>query len=174
VKVISNPIVRREDSTDPSELVSIRIIHEAAFGETAEAELIDQLRKHGDVLLSLIAEVAQQPVGHILFSRMFVDTADGAIPAVALAPMAVLPSHQRQGIGGSLIRRGLDLLGDAGEQAVIVLGHREYYPRFGFSCERARLLESPFPWDAYMALELTPGALEGVRGKVRYSAAFGL
>jgi putative acetyltransferase len=169
-----NAIIRREHSKDAAELSHIRLIHRAAFGEPDEADLTDQLREHGDVLLSLIAEVDQQVVGHILFSRMFVDTTDAAIPAVALAPMAVLPSHQRRGIGGSLIRTGLDLLRDAGERAVIVLGHREYYPRFGFSCEKARLLLSPFPPDAYMALELMPGALEGVRGRVRYPAAFGL
>lgn len=169
-----DPIIRCENSNDADELSRIRHINQAAFGRTDEADLVDQLREQGDVLLSLVAEVGQQAVGHILFSRMFIDTTDGAIPAVALAPMAVLPIHQRQGIGGSLIRRGLDLLRDAGEEAVIVLGHPEYYPRFGFSCERARLLQSPFPAEAYMALELRPGALDGVRGTVRYAAAFGL
>jgi putative acetyltransferase len=169
-----NPIIRCEDPEDPGELSRVRLINQAAFGRPDEADLIDQLREQEAVLLSLIAEVEQQAVGHILFSRMFIDTADGAMPAAALAPMAVLPSHQRQGIGASLIWRGLDLLRGAGEQAVIVLGHPEYYPRFGFSCEKARFLKSPFPADAYMALELVAGALEGVRGRVRYPAAFGL
>jgi putative acetyltransferase len=167
-------IIRCEDPKGTSDSSRIRLINQAAFRRADEADLIDQLREQGDVLLSLIAEVEQQAAGHILFSRMFIDTTDGALPAAALAPMAVLPSHQRQGIGGSLIRRGLELLRDAGEQAVIVLGHPEYYPRFGFSCEKARLLRSSFPPDAYMALELNPGALEGVRGKVRYAAAFRL
>ena len=91
-----------------------------------------------------------------------------------MAPISVLPEHQRQGIGGRLIRYGLDLLRNRGEHIVIVLGHPGYYPRFGFSCEKARALESPFPPDAFMAMELNPGALDGVSGRVRYPAAFGL
>jgi putative acetyltransferase len=88
--------------------------------------------------------------------------------------MAVLPEHQSQGIGGQLIVHGLDLLRSRGERIVIVLGHPDYYPRFGFSTERAHALESPFPPGALMAIELSPGALDGVRGKLRYPAAFGL
>lgn len=98
----------------------------------------------------------------------------GAISAAALAPMAVLPDHQRRGIGERLIRHGLDLLRKRGEQIVIVLGHPDYYPRFGFSSEKARFLESPFPPDAFMAMELSPGGLDGIRGRVRYPTAFGL
>lgn len=166
-----NAIIRCEY---PDDLSRVRVINQSAFGRADEADLVDQLREQGDVLLSLVAEVERRAVGHILFSRMFIDTAGGARPAVALAPMAVLPSHQRQGVGGSLIRRGLELLRDGGEQIVIVLGHPEYYERFGFSCGKARMLESPFPPEAYMALELWPDALDGVRGRVRYPAAFGL
>ena len=121
-----------------------------------------------------VAELDQRIVGHLLFSRMWIETPGGAVSAVALAPVAVSLHHQRQGIGGRLIRYGLERLRAAGERMVIVLGHPEYYPRFGFSSERARVLESPFPRDAYMALELVPGALEGIRGRVRYARAFGL
>jgi putative acetyltransferase len=88
--------------------------------------------------------------------------------------MAVLPGHQRRGIGERLIRHGLNLLRGRGEQIVIVLGHPDYYPRFGFSSQRARSLASPFPPEALMAMELRPGALDGIRGKVRYPGAFGL
>jgi putative acetyltransferase len=112
--------------------------------------------------------------GHILFTRMSIETGDGSIPAVALAPVAVLPGRQKQGIGAQLILEGLTVLRDRGERIVIVLGHPEYYTRFGFSVEKARALKSPFPPEAYMAIELQPDALDGVAGAVRYPAAFGI
>jgi len=152
----------------------VHSINEAAFGRPDEAALVDSLRTEGAVLLSVVAELEKHAVGHILFSRMWIETVDGMVPAVALAPMAVLPEYQRQGIGSRLVRHGLDLLRGRGEHIVIVLGHPGYYPRFGFSTEKARALESPFPPDAFMAMELSPGALAGIRGKVRYPAAFGL
>ena len=152
----------------------VRSINEAAFGRPDEADLIDGLRTDGAVLLSLVAELEQRIVGHILFSRMWIDTSNGPVAAAALAPMAVLPDHQRRGIGGQLIRHGLGLLRARGERVVIVLGHPGYYPRFGFSNQKARSIESPFHPEAFMAAELSPGTLHGIRGKVRYSAAFGL
>jgi putative acetyltransferase len=153
---------------------AIRLINETAFGDPDEADLVDRLRDEGVVLVSMIAELERRVVGHILFSRMWIDTISGAVSAVALAPMAVLPEQQRQGVGAQLIRHGLNWLRNEGEQIVIVVGHPEYYPRFGFSSEKARSLASPFPPEAFMALELVPHALEGIRGKVRYPAAFGL
>lgn len=164
----------REESDDPADLVSVRAINEAAFGRSDEANLIDALRAEGVVLTSLLAIVGDQPVGHILFSRMSVETTAGPVSAVALAPLAVLPAFQRRGIGGQLIRHGLEVLRGRDEKIVIVLGHPDYYPRFGFSSEKARPLESPFAPEAFMALELTPGALNGICGKVKYAAAFGL
>lgn len=164
-------IVRRE-TREAAERLAVRAINEAAFGRADEADLVDKLRSEGVVLLSLVAEVEKRIAGHILFSRMWIETAAGPIPAVALAPMAVLPEHQRRGIGGRLIRHGLELLRRRGERIVIVLGHPDYYPRFGFSCEKACSLESPYPPDAFMAMELSPGALDGVQGKVKYPAAF--
>ncbi len=168
-----NPIIRCERN-DTGEWLAIHSMNEAAFGRPDEAELVGNLRSAGVVLVSVAAEIEKRIVGHILFSRMSIETDSGAISAAALAPVAVLPEFQRQGIGGRLILHGLDLLRGQGEAIVIVLGHPDYYPRFGFSSEKARLLESPFPQDAFMALELRPGALDGVRGKVRYPAAFGL
>ncbi len=105
---------------------------------------------------------------------MTVETAAGPVAAVSLAPMAVVPEHQRFGVGSELVRRGLSELQERGERIVIVLGHPDYYSRFGFSAERARYLVSPFPPEAFMALELVEGALRGVRGAVRYASAFGL
>jgi len=149
-------------------------VNEAAFGRSDEADLIDGLRQEGVVLLSLVAELDSQIIGHILFSRMSVETAHGSVAAVSLAPMAVLPDHQGRQVGSQLVRRGLAQLQEQGERIVIVLGHTEYYPRFGFTPEKARRLASPFPPEAFMALELSDGALAGVHGTVKYPAAFGL
>jgi putative acetyltransferase len=167
-------IVRCGYTDHTQERSVVRSIYEAAFGRPDEADLVDSLRREGAVLLSLVAEVEQRIVGHMLFSRMSIETSKGPVSAAALAPVAVLPDLQRRGIGERLIRHGLNLLRERGEQIVIVLGHPDYYPRFGFSSEKARSLESPFPPEAFMAMELISGALEGIRGKVRYPAAFGL
>ena len=167
-------IVRSEDTEDTKERSAIRSIDEAAFGRRYEADLVDGLCTEGAVLVSLVAELDTRIVGHILFSRMLIETTGGSCPAAALAPMAVLPGLQRRGIGARLIRHGLDLLTRRGERIVIVLGHPDYYPRFGFSSEKARHLESPFPPEAFMAMELRSGALDGIRGSVRYPIAFGL
>jgi putative acetyltransferase len=168
---VLEPIIRLEQDNERS---AIYAVNSAAFGRAEEADLVDKLHAEGAVLASIVAELEGRVAGHALFSRMFVETAEGRVSAVALAPVAVLPEYQRRGIGGKLIRYGLELLRRRGERIVIVLGWPEYYPRFGFSVEKAALLDSPFPRDAYMALELSPGALNGVRGKVRYAAAFGL
>ncbi len=149
-------------------------VNEAAFGRSDEADLVDRLREEGVVLLSLVAEFDGQIVGHILFSRISIETAQGTVPAVSLAPIAVLPSHQGRQIGSHLIRHGLVELRARGERIAIVLGHKHYYPRFGFASEKARHLSNPFPPDAFMAVELSEGALVDVRGTVRYPAAFGL
>jgi putative acetyltransferase len=159
----------------PEDRAAIRFVNEEAFGRPDEADLVDQLRNQGVVLASFVAEVQERVVGHILFSRIAIETGRAAsVPAVALAPMAVLAEQQGQGIGGELIKHGLGWLRAEGEQVVIVLGNPKYYSRFGFSTDKASSLSSPFPPEAFMALELSPGALEGVHGPVRYPEAFGL
>lgn len=168
---MSGVAIREEAPKDRSQ---VRIVNESAFGRPDEADLIDRLREEGVVLLSLVAERENEVVGHVMFSRMAIHTAGGPVAAVSLAPMAVLPRNQRQEIGSQLIRRGLATLRERGERIVIVLGHKDYYPRFGFSPDLARQLTSPFPPEAFMALELVPGALDGMRGEVRYPAAFGI
>lgn len=169
-----NVIVREENTEDAEERLTIHSVIEAAFGGQDEADLVDQLRTAGVVLISLVAEMPERIAGHILFSRMSIETAGGSISAAALAPVAVLPEYQSRGIGGRLILHGLDLLRGRGEQIVIVVGHPSYYPRFGFSSEKACSLESPFSQDVFMAMELSPGPLDGVRGRVKYPAAFGI
>jgi putative acetyltransferase len=171
MKAKSRLLIRDEEPRDRED---VRKVNEAAFGHADEADLVDRLRIEGVVLLSLVAELQSQIVGHILFSRMTVETAQGPVAAVSLAPMAVLPDHQGCHIGSRLVRSGLAQLRQRGERIVIVLGHKRYYPRFGFSSEKARCLISPFPPDAFMALELSNGALTGVQGAVLYPSAFGL
>ena len=166
--------IRIENTASDEERAAIRNVNEAAFGGLEEADLVDNLRGGDHLILSLVAELDDRVVGHILFSRMWIETPSGRASAAALAPMAVLPGHQRKGIGSLLVRRGLESLRARGEEIVIVVGHPEFYPRFGFSSDRAESLESPFPREAFMALELRPGALDGVQGAVVYPAAFGI
>ena len=163
--------VRGEAATDRA---AVRRINELAFEGAAEADLVEALHRDGLVLASLVADVDGDTVGHILFSRMWVETPNGPVDAVCLAPVAVLPSHQRTGIGSALIVRGLDEMRVLGERAVIVVGHPAYYPRFGFEPAGPHGLTSPFPAEAFMAMELYPGALRDVSGPARYPAAFGV
>jgi putative acetyltransferase len=153
---------------------AIRQVNRLAFGQDDEARLVDALRDGGYIRVSLMAERDRQIVGHILFSDLPIITDSDTIPALALAPMAVLPDFQRQGIGSELVRRGLDVCRQQGHRIVIVLGHPEFYPRFGFSPGLARPLQSPFSGEAWMATELVPRALEGVAGRVEYPPPFGV
>jgi putative acetyltransferase len=157
-----------------ADLDAIRYINRLAFGQDDEARLVDALREGGCVRLSLVAEQSGQVVGHILFSDLPIITEAGTIPGLALAPMAVLPEFQRRGIGSELVRKGLGECRQRGHRIVVVLGHPHFYPRFGFSSELASALASPFGGgDSWMALELVPGALAGVTGRVVYAPPFG-
>ena len=163
-------IIRTEREPD---VPAIHTLNVAAFGRTDEAELVDRLRHDGAIVASLAAENEGQIVGHILFSRLVIENERASVNAVALAPMAVMPSHQRQGIGTALVRAGLDACRSQGETIVIVLGHPAFYSRFGFSTALAARLESKYRGPAFQALELAPAALAGVEGAARYAAAFG-
>jgi putative acetyltransferase len=155
---------------------AIHDVHARAFGRENEARLVDALRASSEFVpeLSLVAVDAPRIVGHILFSGIRIRTAERMIPALALAPVAVLPEHQNQGIGSALIRRGLAESTRLGHRIVVVVGHPSYYPRFGFSPARVRGLQAPFPDAAFLVQELTPGALTGVCGTVEYPLAFGV
>jgi putative acetyltransferase len=96
------------------------------------------------------------------------------IYVAALAPVAVLPDHQRRGIGSALIRRGLELCRKRGCAAVLVVGHPEYYPRFGFSADLAAGVKAPFSGPVFMAIELVAGALAKLERPVRYASPFGI
>jgi putative acetyltransferase len=158
----------------PEDFDAVRHVNRLAFGQDAEGRLVDLLRESGGVVVSMVAvdDATREVVGHILFSRLQIETAAGYVSAVSLAPMAVAPAWQRRGVGSRLVRRGLDQCLARGEKIVSVLGHAAYYPRFGFSPELAKPLDGPYAGVEWMALELVPGALAGVAGKVRYPEAF--
>jgi putative acetyltransferase len=165
---------RIEASGSLEERSAIRAVNTAALGGLYEADLIDKLRTDGNAIISLVAEIDAGIIGHIMFSRMWIRTSTGLASAVASAPVAVLPKHQRKGTGGRLIRHGLELLRSRGENVVIVVGHPDYYPKFVFSQEKASSLASSFPADAFMAMELRAGAPDGIQGAVVYPPAFGI
>jgi putative acetyltransferase len=153
---------------------AVKALHRAVFGGEYEAELVERLDRGGLVVASLVALAAEVVVGHVLFSDLAVEIDGRPTLAAALAPLAVLPDFQRRGIGTRLVAKGLRILRDRGRTAVIVLGHRGYYGRFGFSAELARKLAGPFKGENFMALELVSGTLDGLVGSVRYPEAFGL
>ncbi len=143
-----------------------------AFGRDDEGKLVDALGAEGFGRLSLVADAEGQVVGHILFSDLKIVGQGSSVAGLALAPLAVIPSRQRQGIGSALVREGLRRCADEGHRIVLVVGHRGYYPRLGFSAQLAKKLSSPYAGDSFMALALVPGALQGVRGEVKYPRPF--
>jgi len=159
-------IVRAEQ---PSDAAAIRAVHDAAFNQPHEGRLVDVLRVTSS-LVSLVAEAQGEIVGHVMFSRV---TISGTM-AVALAPMAVAPSRQRRGIGTTLVKAGLDELRRREEKIVVVLGHPQYYPRFGFVPAKPHGILPPFECaeNAWMVMPLAEWALNGVTGTVRYPPAF--
>jgi len=155
---------------------AIHEINVLAFGREDEARLVENLRKSPDFIpeLSLVAVKDKMVVGHILFSRIAIQTKTGSLSPMSLAPMAVHPEFQKQGIGSKLVRQGLERCRNLGYKVVIVVGHPNYYPRFGFTSARAKGLEAPFlvPDEAFMVIEIAPGALNGISGMVIYPPAF--
>jgi putative acetyltransferase len=160
-------------NTRPQDRGEIRALVSAAFERTDEADLVDRLRRAGDALVELVAEEDGGLVGHILFSPVRIERPASGFDAAALAPVCVIPGRWRRGVGGALIRVGIDRCKEFGLGAVLVLGHRAYYPRFGFSAQSAEALEAPFRGPSFMALELVPGAL-AQGGRAHYAAAFGV
>ena len=158
----------------PCDAADIGKLNRRAFGGEAEGRLVDRLRAEGVTIASLVAMVDGKLAGHILFSEVVIETGPGSVRATSLAPMAVCPELQRRGIGSALVRRGLEICRNNGYAIAIVVGHTGYYPRFGFSPEKAKALRSPFAGPAFMALEFTPGALEGIAGTVIYPPAFSI
>jgi putative acetyltransferase len=166
----ADPFSIREET--PADLDAVRAVNRAAFGRDVEAGLVARLREAGDVLFGLVAIDTGRVVGHILFSRLPIETADGIIRGAALAPLAVMPERQGRGIGSALVRRGLELCRERGLPAVVVLGDPVYYCRFGFRAKTAAGLQTPWSGPYLMAIELVTGALGDGQGVAHYPAAF--
>lgn len=155
----------------PRDRDAIRLVEEHAFGQTAEAGLVDALVSSGDAVVELVAEEEGQVVGHILFSRLYVRNGGRDFPAVALAPLAVEPAMHGSGIGGALVREAHLRLKQAGERLSIVLGDPNYYGRFGYTRERAERFASGFQCDALQAVSWDADTPES--GTLVYASAFG-
>ena len=166
-------IIRAETAGD---FDAVRKLNKKAFGGKNESMLVDSLRRSDDFIpgLSIVTEKDGKVVGHILFSLIRIIAQGSETPALALAPMAVLPSYQNQGIGSALVKYGLNECGKSGHKIVVVVGHPEYYPRFGFIKAGEKGLKLPFeaPDEVFMVIELAPGALSGVSGTVEYPPEF--
>lgn len=158
----------------PEDADGIHRVYEEAFGRPGEANLVDALRRRGVRRVSLVAVEDGQIIGHILFSPMTIEGAQPVPDAVCLAPLAVLPSHQRHGNGANLIRLGLEECRKAGHDCVIVLGHPGYYPCFGFQPAHRYGIRCEFdvPEEAFMAMPLAEGAFACRGGVVRYPPEF--
>jgi putative acetyltransferase len=147
----------------PEEHTAIRNVNELAFGRPAEADLVDALRVQAERCLSLVAEVDGEIVGHIFFSPVEIISHEATVDATGLGPMAVRPDFQNHGIGSALVRAGLAAVAERGESIAVVLGHPEFYPRFGFvpGASKGIGCEYPVPDEVFMVAELIEGALDG-------------
>ncbi|MBI2149104.1 MAG: N-acetyltransferase [Acidobacteria bacterium] len=159
----------REES--PGDFAAVRDVNKRAFEQDQEGNIIDALRANGAALLSLVATLNGRVVGHIMYSPVSVS---GETAGAALGPMAVLPEHQRQGIGSKLIETGNRKLQDAGCPFIIVVGHPNYYPRFGFRPASAHGIKCEWevPDDVFMLLVLDQTKMRGVSGLAKYRHEF--
>ena len=173
-------IIRQEI---PADYERVFTITEAAFrdldiSDHTEQHLVNRLRASQAFIpeLSLVAELDGEVVGHILFTRATIIGENQTHDSLTLAPVSVAPEQQRRGIGGQLIRAGVQVARELGFDNVNLVGHPDYYPRFGFVRASRYHIRVPFdvPDEAFMFLELTPGALDQVSGELHYAPEFGL
>lgn len=164
--------IRKEQ---PDDIAAVRAINEAAFDGPAEAAIVDSLRSVCPDAVSLVAVENDKVLGHIFFSPVFVSGGHEANQGMGLAPMAVLPERQRQGIGSMLVQAGIDAMRVRNYPFIIVIGHPEYYPRFGFVPASQHGLSCQWdgvPDEAFMVLVLDDSAMAGVSGTARYRDEF--
>ncbi|OZM56817.1 hypothetical protein CIB95_08570 [Lottiidibacillus patelloidae] len=166
--------IRSEQKADIERIYQINTL---AFAREGEGKLVNEIRKSPYFIppLSLVAENDKGIViGHILFSKITIETSDKSVETLALGPVAVVPDFQRQGVGGALIREGIRKAKGLNYDSVVVLGHAEYYPKFGFSKASEKGIKPPFtvPDEAFMILELKEEALKNVIGTVKYTEPF--
>jgi putative acetyltransferase len=156
------------------DVIAIRRVIERAFGQSAEADLVDALRRGEALTISMVAEAGGEIVGHVAFSPVIIRSGDATHEALGLAPLAVIPERQRHGIGAALVRAGLEACRAGGHGVVVLVGEPAYYLRFGFSVASEFGLECaiPVPAEVFLAVELSPGALAGCSGVVSYRPEF--
>jgi putative acetyltransferase len=163
--------IHEETRDDVSAIHQLNVL---AFGQPTEADIVDLLRESGALRYSLVAVDEDEIVGHLAFSPVTITEDEKTVSALGLGPMAVTPSRQRRGIGTKLFQYWWENLADEKDNLVVVVGHADYYPRFGF--QRANLFgirwEHDVPDDVFMVLELRRGALAETQGIVRYHPAF--
>lgn len=159
----------------PRDILRVHDINEKAFGQPVEADLVDRLRRFCPDALSLVAEEDGLIVGHIMFTPVVISDRERQIRGMGLAPMAVQPRRQRQGIGSKLVVKGLEILRDRECPFIIVLGHPEYYPKFGFEPASRYGIESQWegiPDEAFLILVIDQRAMRNVEGVARYRDEF--
>ena len=163
--------IRAENEEDYSD---VHRVIEMAFGQPDEARLVAKLRDVAHPNISLVAVEDERVVGHIFFSPVTVESDSNVFTAMGLAPLAVLPEYQNRGVGSQLVWEGLKECLMIGHNIIVVLGHPDYYPRFGFTTARLKGLacEYDVPDDHFMVAELEPDALRGRQGLVKYHPAF--
>jgi putative acetyltransferase len=162
---------RPEESGDSA---AIHDVNTLAFGQSQEADLVDALRSNGGLTISLVAVQDGRIVGHIAFSPVTITSDTGTMDAIGLAPMAVLPEYQRRGIGSKLVEAGLHACHNTLYGVVVVLGHTQYYPRFGFTPAKPHgvVWEHDVSEEVFMVKELKTGALAQTKGVVKYRPEF--
>jgi putative acetyltransferase len=162
----------------PSDFQSIREVNILSFNnQENEAKLVEQIRQSENFIpqLSLVAETENQEIiGHILISTITLVKEYGKISTLGLAPMAVKPGYQNKGVGSALVSSGLEACKKSGYKHIFVLGHPNFYPRFGFVSSKTYAINPPFtvPDEVFMALELESGSLSGMQGRIEYPPAF--
>ncbi len=155
---------------------SSRRVTSETFGRLAEATLVDSLRQHGQIAISLVAEIEKEAIGHVVLSPVTLMPMLPGLRMLGLGPVAVLPRCQRNGVGSLLMKQAIEQARAEGWHALVVLGHPAYYARFGFVPANRFELRCEFdaPEEAFMALELQPGVLKGWGGTVRYQPEFSM
>lgn len=158
----------------PEDRAAVREVNLRAFKQEGEPRLVEQLHDHGRVTLALVAVDDGRVVGHVLFSPVTIEDGEVVHHGIGLAPLAVLPEYQNRGIGSLLTRAGLKILRERGEPLVVVLGHANYYPRFGFEPTHRHGIrwELEAPPEAFMVVFLDEEAKRHIRGVVKFCPEF--
>jgi putative acetyltransferase len=165
-------VIIREER--PEDIDTIRVVNQKAFGQPQEGTIVDALRKNNGVLLSLVATINNSVVGHILYSPVSIETDGKTCNGAGLGPMAVLPEHQRHGIGSKMVDAGNQKLKEAGCPFIVVVGHPEFYTRFGFKTASRYGIQCEWdvPDNVFMVLIIDQANMEKISGLAKYREEF--